>query len=292
MFSTRSEKLLLNGDKGRIIIEIGPSFAPIAPKKDGWKSWIVDHLPREGLIEKYTGHDSRIDQIEPVDTVWAGGFLHDAVPADRHGSFDLLIASHVIEHMPDPIAFLQSAATLLTADGRVSLAIPDKRYCFDFYKPLTMSGDLLHAHSNRAERHDARTIFNYLAYSVKSEGQIIWGQAPVGPFEFAHDLNIASSMFRSVSEPDHEYIDAHAWHFTPSSFKLLILELGELDLIDWQVEQEYPSQGCEFMMILKRGVHAFTSSIDRDAARLACLDALLDEAEEQIQFAKQGRNRN
>ena len=287
----RNERLLLNGDKSRSIIEIGPSFAPIAPKQKGWKSWIVDHLPREGLIEKYTGHDSRIGQIEPVDTVWEGGFLHDAIPARMHGSFDLLIASHVIEHMPDPIAFFQSAATLLTSDGRVSLAIPDKRYCFDFYKPLTMTGDLLSAHASGSVKHDPRTMFNHLAYAVKSKGQIIWGQAPVGPFEFAHDLNIALSMFRDLVGQDYDYIDAHAWHFTPSSFKLLMLELGQLGVMDWQIEQEYPSQGCEFVMILKRGVPTFAGSTDRDLARLACLDAVLDETETQIRFAKKGRKR-
>jgi hypothetical protein len=46
--------------RGRItktdkILEIGPSYSPLAPKADGWRSYVVDHTDRDGLVEKYRG---------------------------------------------------------------------------------------------------------------------------------------------------------------------------------------------------------------------------------------------
>ena len=60
----RTANLLRYADKSSSIIEIGPSFAPIAPRRAGWTTWIVDHLSREQLIDKYQAHDGRMGDIE------------------------------------------------------------------------------------------------------------------------------------------------------------------------------------------------------------------------------------
>jgi Domain of unknown function (DUF4214)/Methyltransferase domain len=124
---TRNEILLAPVPRTGHIIEIGPSFRPIAPKGEGWNTRSLDHTTREGLIAKYRGHPGvDVNRIEEVDFVWAGGSLIDAVPASLHGTFDAFVASHVIEHTPDLIAFLDAAGALLKPDGVVVLAIPDK----------------------------------------------------------------------------------------------------------------------------------------------------------------------
>ena len=53
-------------------IEIGPSHNPIAPKKNGYKVDIIDHMSREDLIAKYKEHGVNPDNIEDVDSVWKG----------------------------------------------------------------------------------------------------------------------------------------------------------------------------------------------------------------------------
>ena len=84
-----------------------------------------------------------------MDFVWTSGPMADAVPSDLHGTFGAFIASHVIEHTTDFIGFLDAAATLLAPDGVVILAVPDKRYCFDYFRPLTTTGKVLDAHAAR-----------------------------------------------------------------------------------------------------------------------------------------------
>jgi Methyltransferase domain len=155
------------------IVEIGPSYNPIAPKHDGWNTKTIDAATRPELIDKYGGHPGvDVDRIEEVDFVWRDGPLSDAVPSEPHGTFDALIASHVIEHTPDLIAFLDSAAALLAASGVMILAIPDKRFCFDYFRPLALTGDLLASHSIRRTRHSKQTVFNNAAYIVAADGLI------------------------------------------------------------------------------------------------------------------------
>lgn len=285
---TRNETLLAPIDRTMNIIEIGPSFSPVAPKADGWKVHSIDHLPREALVEKYTG-EAGVDtsRIEEVDFIWTGGPLSSAVPESLHGSFDALIASHVIEHSPDLIGFLESMATLLHPKGVVALAVPDKRYCFDYFKPLTMAGDVLMAHAERRTRHSRINAFNEVAYSAAMAGSMVWTQEPVRDLSLVHPLEKARDVYLSLAEQtDAPYHDMHAWRFIPASFELLLLELAWLGETDWQVEQITPPSGCEFLAWLRRGGHHAAQSLsagDLATRRLDLLKRILLETNEQIQ---------
>ena len=58
--------------KTKIGLEIGPSHAPLAPKKAGFNVQIIDHMTKKQLIEAYKAHKGNIDNIEEVDFVWSG----------------------------------------------------------------------------------------------------------------------------------------------------------------------------------------------------------------------------
>ena len=175
-----------------------------------------------------------LDAIEVVDAVWRGGRLDHAVPAAQHGQFDRLIASHVIEHIPDLVTFLSAAQALLAPGGAVALAVPDKRYCFDMLKPISTTGDILASHRpDGPGRHTLRTSFNQTAYSVGLDGAIAWAQHPVSKATFMNSLPDAFALAALHSDAaDSEYIDAHGWQFTPCAFRLAILELADGGLID------------------------------------------------------------
>jgi SAM-dependent methyltransferase len=283
---------LLLGDatKQSRIIEIGPSHAPIAPKRAGWNCFVVDHADQDALRAKYATFPVDVDAIEAVDAVWHGGRLEHTVPAARHGTFDRLIASHVIEHIPDPVTFLVSAQTLLAPDGALALAVPDKRYCFDFLKPHSTTGDLLAAHDpHGAGRHTARTQFHQLAYSAFADEAGAWGQHKITRARLVNTLPEAHSAFAHASmAPDSPYVDAHAWQFTPSAFRLAILELAEGGLIDWQVADCTPAMGTEFIATLRRGRPTWPSAEAREAARLELLLGILAEQREMIERAAEG----
>jgi SAM-dependent methyltransferase len=288
---TRNEILLGPIERSMQILEVGPSFNPVAPKADGWNVRSIDHLSREALIEKYRGH-AGVDasRIEDVDFVWTGGELSSAVPEVLHGSFDALIASHVIEHAPDLVAFLESIARLLKPQGVVALAIPDKRYCFDYFKPVTMTGDVLAAMGRI--RHARDTAFNGIAYAATVRGRIAWSQEPVGDLRLLHSLDQAYALFQSVSEAaGAPYHDMHAWCFTPASFERLMLELARIGATDWRVERTTMPAGCEFLTWLRRGGKEAADAHSAEALAECRLDyskRILLEMKEQIDFLQQG----
>src|SRR5450631_4346549 len=96
----RNETLLRGLEPGvSRILEVGPSFIPVAPKRDGWLTTIVDHTDRPGLLAKYHMLPSdALSRVEEVDRVWTTGPL-EMVLQDQLGTFDAIIASHVIEHI-------------------------------------------------------------------------------------------------------------------------------------------------------------------------------------------------
>jgi hypothetical protein len=230
-----------------------------------------------------------LDNIEEVDFIWRDGPLSSAVPPELHGTFDAFVASHVIEHTPDIADFLGSAEILLSPTGIVVLAIPDKRFCFDFFRPLTLTGDVLSSHNASRVRHTKRTMFDYYAYYLMHNNQGAWSQHPINNITLTHSLDTVYQTFINHSEDSSSpYKDAHAWVFTPSSFQLLMLELARLRVTDWRVERIGSAVGCEFCVWLRRGgaeaAAALTES-ELNAQRLALLKrTLLEETKEQIEF--------
>ena len=283
----RNARLLGGLSKDDALIEIGPSFAPVAPKRDGWRTVVVDHASRDELVAKYTGHP-HVDpaQIEEVDRIWTGGPLDALFPAAEHGTYRALLASHVIEHIPDPISFFALTARLLhPTEGVLSLAVPDKRWCFDLLKPPSTTGQVLAAHRARATRHAPAALFDHVAYYAEDAGRPSWGREPLPGLRLMASLELAKANFDAWSDaPDSPYIDCHAWHFTPASFELLILELGALGLVDWHVDWIAPQPAVEFLVHLRRGVRRFASPEAREAERLALLRRMLLELREQTDW--------
>jgi hypothetical protein len=265
------------------IIEIGPSHNPVFPKREGWDAYSIDHTSQEGLREKYRG-DPAVDPafIEPVDFIWTGGGLETAVPSEHHGTFDVFVASHVIEHTTDLVAFLGAAATLTKPDGRVVLAVPDKRVCFDYYRPITTIGNVLEAFHQHRTRHSAGTLADHFFHLAVKRGQPGWlrtsQEAATCLFPFATVAN-AREQGDSVA-----YVDAHNWVFVPASFELILLCLARLGLTDWQVARSEAAEATEFYVWLKRGgkaAAAARSEEDFCRQRQNLLDTIMLELDDQ-----------
>jgi glycosyltransferase involved in cell wall biosynthesis/SAM-dependent methyltransferase len=243
----RLDKALLMIDRAGLGLEIGPSHNPIAPKKHGFNVHILDHANADELREKYKGHGVNLDNIEDVDFVWHGEPLHELV--GREQCYDWIIASHVIEHTPDLITFLTECERLLKPSGVLSLIIPDKRYCFDYFNAPTSTGELLDAFEQRRKRPSAGKVFDHFSGAAKLNGHIAWGADSQGTIEFVHDLAEARDCWKRARITE-DYIDVHNWRFTPSSFGLLLGDLQALRLTNFEIKAEFDTAGCEFYVTL------------------------------------------
>jgi SAM-dependent methyltransferase len=280
--SDRSQRLLTGLSTEDRLIEIGPSYNPVAAKAAGWNTRVVDHGSRAELVAKYsTAPEAPTERIEDVDVVWRGGPLEAGFAAGDAGSFTALIASHVLEHVPDPIGFFQSAATLLhPMRGSIRLALPDKRLCFDLFRPAATTGRVLAAHRGDGDRHTYADLFDHVAYLTRLAGRAAWAREPLTALVLDHTLEQARGNADAGTAATAGYVDCHAWQFTPASFELLMLELGVLGEIDWRIDWLEPQPAMEFLVSLSRPRHAFAAIEDLQARRLELLRRMLLEMRE------------
>lgn len=251
---TREQKVLSKVNKQKMGVEIGPSHRPLAPRREGYRVHIIDHLNSDGLRKKYTGHGVNLDNIEEVDFVWNGESYTDLTGKKNYYSW--VIASHVIEHTPDLIGFIKQCEGLLAEDGVLSLVVPDIRYHFDYFRPVTGISKVIDAHHHKNIIHSAGTAAEYMLNVSSRGGQIAWDETTSTPFALVHTLdNAIDSMQRIVQNK--EYIDFHSWSFTPTSFRLMMRDLYELGFISLKECCFYPTEGCEFYITLARNGTGF-----------------------------------
>ncbi|MBI5937514.1 MAG: methyltransferase domain-containing protein [Betaproteobacteria bacterium] len=268
---SKIEKALHRVDtKGRGL-EIGPSHNPIAPKAKGFNIDILDHASQDALRQKYRDHGVNIDAIEEVDFIWRGEPLDELVGTPE--AYDYIIASHVIEHTPDLVSFLQQCSRLLKPSGVLSLVIPDKRYCFDYFRWPSSTGDVLQAHFERRKWHPPGTVFDHVSLAAKLDGNIAWSPGMKGELAFVHSLPAAAAAWQEAIDSD-DFIDVHQWRFTPSSFRLLLMDLVSLELVDLTEVCGFETSGCEFHITLERG--AGVPNYDRLQLAQAILRELAD----------------
>jgi hypothetical protein len=246
----RIQHVLASVDTTGLGLEIGPSYNPLLPKSSGARIEILDHATREELITKYRALEipaDQIDQIEEVDYVSNGGSFVETI--GRTGVYDYIIGSNVVEHMTDLIGFLQDCDALLKPQGRVSLTVPDLRFCFDMLRPVTGIGDVVDAHHYPRRTHTPGTLLEYTTYSCKRGGEIAWNPADDRPVTFRWEQWDGKDLIQQGLDQS-EYHDAHRWTFTPASFSLLIQDLRELGYHSLVEMEGAPPLGFEFFVTL------------------------------------------
>lgn len=234
-------------DPSGLCLEIGPSYNPILPKSSGFNVITVDHLDAPRLRMKYA-KAGNIDasKIEEVDLVWNGEPLSEFVGESR---FDLVVASHVIEHIPDMLRFLQECEKALKKTGHLLLVVPDRRKCFDYFRPFSTTGAILQAHFEKRKRHLPGMAFDFVANFASLDHPT--GDRPAESFRLANSVASARGLFDSVAD-SHDYIDLHAWVFTPSSFRLIISDLNAIGALQIREQQIWETQVFEFIAVLGR----------------------------------------
>jgi predicted SAM-dependent methyltransferase len=231
-------------DASGVGLEIGGSMSPLLRKRDGYRIETLDHASAQDLRNKYKD-DPRVDvaRIEDVDFVTDGRSIADTVPRRRF--YDYILASHVVEHMPDLLGFLKDCALLLKDTGVLVLAVPDKRRCFDVFQSTTSTGQILQAHLEKRTRHTAGAMFDHCANHAMRNDEIVWVAGSDAPLRLVYDLDFAFWRYRTARDSS-DYHDVHAWHFTPSSWRLIVSDLAWSGDSPLKEKAFAESEGCEF----------------------------------------------
>jgi SAM-dependent methyltransferase len=230
-------------------LEIGPLHNPVVSKGPGRSIAYVDHADTETLRRKYAAHDN-VEFVFDVDYVWSDGRLAEAV--GDAAPFDFVIASHVIEHVPDLVSWFDQLAEVLRPGGLVSLVIPDKRFCFDTRRRTTDVSEVVDSYLMRRRRPSVAQIFDFWArYATVDAGSMWAGSAVDAPDRG----QVVEAYGRCVDAMSHdEYVDVHATTWTPSSFIDVLGTLFDLDLIRFRIAAFHPTpfNSLEFYATLER----------------------------------------
>ena len=236
-------------DTSGLCLEIGPSYNPILPKRDGFRVETIDHGDATELRAKYSQHTVvDVSRIEDVNHVWRGEPLSELVGCGR---FDAVVVSHVIEHTPDLLGFVKECEKTLAPGGRLVLMVPDRRRCFDFFRPASTTGAVLQAHHERRTRHTPGSAFDFIANFCTFAGRQGTGTAAAESFALSNPVTSAGRGCWAFTEAG-DYRDCHAWVFTPSSFRLIASDLASIGATELKEESFWETPIFEFVTILSR----------------------------------------
>ena len=200
-------------------VEIGPLDRPLIKRSDS-DIYYVDHASNDDLNEKYTS-DPFVDtaNIPTIDFVWKDKSLVEMI-GDK-GPLDYIIASHVIEHVPDLIGWLKEMHAALRVGGTLILVVPDKRFTFDFFRRTSAYEEVFQAHYELRRRPGLRCIMDHFANVVTADTSALWNDYSASQrFKFCHGPEYLELAQRRFNEG--LYIDVHCWVFTPWSFFSLL----------------------------------------------------------------------
>jgi hypothetical protein len=268
---------LVNVSEGRGL-EVGPLDAPIVTKEMADVSY-VDVFPQDQLRTHYAQDvNVNVADIPAIDFVLSGpdGMRSLAVAVRPGAPFTWVVASHVVEHVPDIISWLAQIAEIIEDDARLLLVVPDRRFSFDILRRCTTVGQMLHAHELAETRPSVRAVYDHFRNAVAVSADAAWrGEIP-GQEARIHDL--AGTMSQVQRVLDGHYVDSHVWTFTPSSFVRHLAELGRLGMCDFVVERVDPTKEneLEFFAVLRRLARGMPSE-DVIAARASGVLELVDD---------------
>jgi SAM-dependent methyltransferase len=229
---SRRDKILANLELSKLQgLEIGALASPLISPTEGAITF-VDHTDTESLRDKYRNDPSvNVDEIVNVSAVWGTKTLPECIGAEN--KFDYVVASHVIEHAPDLVTWLSEIRSVLKPNGCLRLAVPDRRYTFDYLRNESRIYDVLDAYVRRARAPLPRVIIENHKLSVEVDAIAAWaGTLDTGSLRHYNTIENGFAVARDVLA-NGIYHDTHCWVFTPLTFAELCVDMAELNLLDF-----------------------------------------------------------
>ena len=205
------------------ILEIGALDSPTYSSSK-YSVKFLDFTSTERLARKSsTNSRYKLDRLVDVDFV---------CPTTEYSkyireNFDLVIANHVIEHIPDTIRWLDEVYNILVPNGYLFLSVPDKRYTFDIARRNTNVIDVLRNYKENIKKPTFYHILEHFYFHKSISARDAWkGNCLEKLNKKRFEINDALSVAEKHSKE--EYADVHCHVFTRDSFYDLISELREM----------------------------------------------------------------
>ncbi|MBF0098266.1 MAG: hypothetical protein HQM04_16770 [Magnetococcales bacterium] len=226
------------------ILEIGPLCNPLATGP---------HVRYFDLLSSQEIHDwTKQQQISPVkipETIHYHSKEGDLGIVDAQ--FALVISSHCLEHQTDLIAHLQHVERILSDGGCYLLYVPDKRYCFDHFLPVSTLIQVVAAHLDQQHLHTAEHLLNHRLLTTHND--------PVRHWQGDHGQNVLhmehlKEMLMQWRAHKQNALDIHAWQFTPQTLTIILQQLQVLSFNHLRIARLFHTlrNSFEFFVVLQK----------------------------------------
>lgn len=243
-------------EKNNRILEFGPLTRATVTKDKYPNVKFADIRSTEDIKKLYSGNDYLkstgitvdLDSIVDIDYVVRGSYKDSFKGIEK---FDVVILSHVIEHMPDLIFFFQDIMNVLKKNGKLILIYPDARYCFDHFRNGSTFVDAYDVY--RDNKHSASRVFDFVNNVVNENNAAFFWNNPsqndiLPKNNFKETLKAYDKALKNELPED-----VHFWPFSDFQFVKFLYDLDRAGLLDLDIEKVYATQENtqEFMIILK-----------------------------------------
>lgn len=213
-------------------LEIGGLHQPLAMPPHAQVRY-VDRMRTEDLRREYV-ELAEWDLVE-VDVVDDGELLETIPPESQ----DFIVANHFLEHCQNPIGTIETHLGKLKPGGVLFYAVPDKRYTFDFRRPVTPIEHMVADYEQGPER-------------SRSDHYEEWAQLVLGgPADGPKTEEWTAGQKQHLEETGYS-IHFHVW--TQAEFLELILACRERFGQAFDVEAA-AGQAIEYIVVLRKRGH-------------------------------------
>jgi 2-polyprenyl-3-methyl-5-hydroxy-6-metoxy-1,4-benzoquinol methylase len=164
-------------------IEFGAAANPM-PIPVGVRIRYADLFATPVLEEELYGESGSYEYV-PLDIQSS----FDAMAGVRKNSLDFIIASHVIDHVRDPIGAILLSMSKLRSGGRLLLVVPKMERTLDSKRSLTSLEHVILDHTNPSRERDALHVVEFHAYAKPEPLEEVYEKAMQSIHDDYHSMH-------------------------------------------------------------------------------------------------------
>ncbi len=143
-------------------IEFGALTNPLGVDPDKTSVQYADRLSKADALKLFPELKDVADSIVDADLLI--DFNTDDLMSLNENDFDFFIANHFIEHLVNPIRFLESVSYIMKPKALLFLTVPDKDFTFDTKRKLTSNQHLWNDYFNQVTEISDEHIKDFLRH--------------------------------------------------------------------------------------------------------------------------------
>jgi hypothetical protein len=235
-------------------LEVAPYFNPFLDP-DVHDVFYVDCIDNDEIQAKAAANPGAVGARVPrIHAVWVPGKpLSQCVCGRRFG---YALASHVMEHVPNPLGWLHEILDCIEDGGVLVLLLPDRRGTMDYYRRETTFAEVVGWSIERPAHPTPTQVMDFLSQSFMDTGTLDFSSMPAFADAPRHYSDQDALGFARMVQEQRNYLDAHVSVWTPESFAAVferVIGLGLLPASLAGVHRALPGfHPAEFLVVLRK----------------------------------------